>query len=70
MSTEKELHARSESKCELCSATESLSVYEVPPESNGNPEQSVLLCNICKEQIASVTGRSYWQKCIRIGTQK
>ena len=51
MSTEKELHARSESKCELCSATESLSVYEVPPESNGNPEQSVLLCNICKEQI-------------------
>ena len=51
MSTEKELQTRSESKCELCSASESLSVYEVPPESNGSPEQSVLLCETCKEQI-------------------
>ena len=51
MSTEKELQARSESKCELCSATENLAVYEVPPESNGTPEQSVLICKTCKEQI-------------------
>ncbi len=51
MSTEQELFARSESKCELCSATENLVVYEVPPESNGNPEQSVLLCDTCKNQI-------------------
>lgn len=51
MSTEKELLARSESKCELCSSTENLTVYEVPPESDGNPEQSVLLCDTCKDQI-------------------
>ena len=51
MTTETELHARSESKCELCSATDTLSVYEVPPESNGSSEQSVLLCETCKEQI-------------------
>lgn len=51
MSTEKDLHARSGSKCELCSATENLSVYEVPPESNGTTEQSVLLCSTCKQQI-------------------
>lgn len=51
MSTEKELQIRSESKCELCSATENLSVYEVPPESNGSTEQSVLICKTCKEQI-------------------
>lgn len=51
MSTEKELHVRSESKCELCSSTENLAVYEVPPESNGNPEQSVLICATCKDQI-------------------
>lgn len=51
MSTEKELQSRSESKCELCGATENLTVYEVPPESNGNPEQSVLICKTCKEQI-------------------
>lgn len=51
MSTEKELHHRSESKCELCTSTEQLSVYEIPPESNTYPDQSVLLCQTCKEQI-------------------
>ena len=51
MSTEKELLNRSESKCELCSSSENLSVYEIPPESNGSTEQSVLTCQTCKEQI-------------------
>lgn len=51
MNTEKELFARSESKCELCSSTDNLEVYEVPPESNGKTEQSVLLCKTCKDQI-------------------
>ncbi|MCK4864302.1 MAG: PhnA domain-containing protein [Gammaproteobacteria bacterium] len=51
MNTEQELFARSESRCELCTSTENLTVYEVPPESNGNPKQSVLLCDTCKDQI-------------------
>lgn len=51
MSTEKELHARSESKCELCSSTDNLSVYEIPPTSNLNPDQCILLCTACQEQI-------------------
>lgn len=51
MSTETELQQRSESKCELCASTEELAVYEVPPESNGSPEQSALICNTCKDQI-------------------
>ena len=51
MSIESDLHARSESKCELCSATESLSVYEVPPNSNGGVDQSILLCSNCQDQI-------------------
>lgn len=51
MSTEKELLARSGSKCELCSATDNLSVYEIPPESNSASDQSVLLCDTCKDQI-------------------
>lgn len=51
MSTEKELHARSESKCELCSATDNLSVYEIPPTSNPDPDQCILLCTTCHEQI-------------------
>ncbi|MEH6358429.1 MAG: PhnA domain-containing protein [Pseudomonadales bacterium] len=51
MSTESDLQARSESKCELCSATENLSVYDVPPNGNGGLDQSVLLCSTCKDQI-------------------
>ncbi len=51
MSTEKVLHARSESKCELCAATESLSVYEVPPDSNGSADECVLIYETCCSQI-------------------
>jgi len=51
MSTEQALHARSGSKCELCGATDNLSVYEVPPSSDGSEEQSVLLCDTCRGQI-------------------
>jgi len=51
MSTEKSLQARSESKCELCGATESLGVYEVSPNSDGSADKSALLCATCREQI-------------------
>jgi protein PhnA len=51
MSIEKKLHTRSESKCELCSATENLSVYEVPPTSNGSVDECLLVCETCREQI-------------------
>jgi protein PhnA len=51
MSTEQELHQRSESKCELCGATENLGVYGVPPDSDGSAEQSILVCDTCREQI-------------------
>jgi len=51
MSTETELQARSESKCELCGATDNLEVYEIPPTSDGTADQSVLLCKTCREQI-------------------
>lgn len=53
MDTEKALHARSESSCELCRTTERLSVYEIPPGSNGSADECVLLCQTCHEQIAS-----------------
>ncbi len=51
MSTEQELHARSESKCELCGATENLEIYQVPPDSDGSADQCVLICGSCCEQI-------------------
>ncbi len=51
MTTENTLHARSESKCELCSSTENLITYEIPPNSDGSADQSILICNTCHEQI-------------------
>jgi len=51
MSTEKELQTRSKSKCELCSSTEDLNVYEVPPTSNGSADESILICQTCQSQI-------------------
>jgi len=51
MSTEQALLARSESKCELCGAGDSLSLYEVPPSSKGGVDDSVLICATCKGQI-------------------
>ena len=51
MSTEKALQARSESKCELCGATEGLGGYEVPPRTSGSVDECVLLCATCREQI-------------------
>ncbi len=51
MSTEKTLHKRSASKCELCGATESLAVYNVPPDSNGSAEECLLICVTCFQQI-------------------
>ena len=51
MSTEQALKARSESKCELCGATDDLAVYEIPPSSLGNADDSVLICETCSGQI-------------------
>jgi protein PhnA len=51
MSTEQLLRTRSESKCELCGATEDLSVYNVPPHADDSADECVLTCTVCREQI-------------------
>ena len=51
MNIEQALHERSASKCELCAATENLTVYNVPPNSNGSAEECLLICAICYEQF-------------------
>lgn len=51
MSLENTLLERSESKCELCSAVENLAVYEVQPYSTGSVDDSVLICETCRNQI-------------------
>jgi len=51
MSVNAELETRSGSKCELCAATENLTVYEVPPVSEPDLETSILICETCQQQI-------------------
>jgi len=51
MNVEQELIERSESKCELCSSAIDLNVMEVPPTSDGSADQSILVCQNCKNQI-------------------
>jgi protein PhnA len=51
MNIEKELIARSGSICEMCGATDELSVYEIPSSPSQGPDQSVYVCGTCKSQI-------------------
>ena len=46
-----DLHSRSNSACELCASTNNLSAYAIPPYSDGSTEQSLLICDICADQI-------------------
>jgi protein PhnA len=51
MDIEKTLRERSDSTCELCSATSELNVFEVPNSPEEGPDASILICNTCKQQI-------------------
>ena len=51
MAIDEALLKRAESKCELCSAAENLSAYDVPPITIASLDKSVLLCNTCLNQI-------------------
>jgi len=51
MSLLKNLQQRSHSKCELCGSPEQLNIFEVPPTSEGNEEDSILICGNCNDQI-------------------
>jgi len=51
MTTEESLFSRSDSKCELCNASDDLAVYEIPPGSDGSADQCVLICSTCRDQV-------------------
>lgn len=51
MSFEKELKARSGSKCELCAATDDLQTHAVAPKTGNNDYECILVCGTCLSQI-------------------
>ena len=63
MSLERELKKRSDNKCELCAATEKLSVYEVPSSKKSGEEAAILVCTNCQEQFDDKENRdpNHWR---------
>ena len=53
MSTESTLQKRSDSSCELCKSKNELSVYVIPPGTDNVPDNSILTCSLCQNQISS-----------------
>ena len=51
MSISKELDARSGSKCELCRYEENLMMYNVPSGTSDRPNEDIVTCATCYEQI-------------------
>jgi protein PhnA len=51
MSTAKTLLTRCDSKCELCGSTSSLAPFAVPPMTDINVDNCVMICDTCTSQI-------------------
>jgi len=63
MSIERNLQKRSNSSCELCATTEKLAVYEVPPVTEVEEKNCILICDTCKSQINSTDNldENHWR---------
>lgn len=62
MSIESQLLQRSDSQCELCTATQNLHVFAVEP-SDGSSDQSVMICATCQEQLndSAAQDTNHWR---------
>ena len=47
----KDLAKRCKSKCELCGASTSLSIFEVTPVDEPDFDKCVMICETCREQL-------------------
>jgi len=64
MTIKQTLEERSGSKCELCTSTQNLDIYEVPPNADtNNADQCILVCDTCKGQIenADTIDPNHWR---------
>jgi len=65
MILEQQLQQRSNCKCELCTSSNLLSIYAVPPQTQLNEHNCILICETCKKQIENKGNLNpeHW-KCI------
>ena len=65
MEIEQELQKRSGYKCELCTATNDLIVYEVNPTSNRGGYENIMTCKTCNDQLTNpATADSNHWRCL------
>jgi protein PhnA len=57
------LTERSNGCCELCSSTDELSIFEVPPVKEPNSDKSILVCKTCSTQLDKSTeiDNNHWR---------
>ena len=51
MSLEKTLQDRSGNQCEICTSTDNLGIYNVPPHPQGTIDDSIYCCSTCSSQL-------------------
>ena len=63
MKTLDKLKERSGNQCELCSAAEHLSIYDVPPTASNLSDREILACETCLNQIEKKEelNANHWQ---------
>ena len=63
MNLEKDLQIRSQHSCELCKATETLTIYTVQPSKNINLTNSIYACQTCISQIedSNLINSNHWR---------
>ena len=63
MNLEKDLQERSQHRCELCKATENLSIYTVLPSVKVNLSDSIYACETCISQIenSDLLNPNHWR---------
>ncbi len=57
---------RAHSKCELCSRSENVSIYETLPLKKSDEENCLILCDLCQKEIMEIgkTDAVHWQ-CLK-----
>jgi len=63
MKTLDKLTERSGNQCELCAATDNLSIYDVPPTASNLSDREILACETCLNQIEKreELNANHWQ---------
>ncbi|MFY0630620.1 MAG: PhnA domain-containing protein [Flavobacteriaceae bacterium] len=63
MALQQDLENRSGNQCELCASKSNLEIYEVQPTSTGGVDGSILVCDVCRNQIENpeATDANHWR---------